>query len=212
MNCFKLAIFDLDGVLTETSEQHYQAWKSLADELEIEFDKAFNEHLKGISRMESLERILVRGNAADKYSDEEKRVLAARKNDIYRSLIENFTPDHLHEGVRELFDGIKAMGAKIALASASKNAPMLLTKMAIYNNFDCIVDPSSVEKGKPDPGIFLKAAEMLGIDSKDCVGFEDAFAGIQSIKSAGMYAVGIGDADLLHDADEIYPHIREVKL
>lgn len=212
METIKLAIFDLDGVLTETSEQHYMAWKVLADELQIPFDKVFNEKLKGISRMESLELILTNSAKPTLLTDTIKKDLANKKNELYKQLIADFTPNQLFEGVTLLFKELKAKGIKIALASASKNAPSLLKNMGIYQEFDYIVDPSSVEKGKPDPAIFLKAADELQIDPKYCIGFEDAFAGVQAIKAAGMYAIGIGSPDLLSQADEIYNHIKEYKL
>ncbi len=209
---YKCAIFDLDGVLTETSEQHFEAWKVLADELGIDFDREYNEHLKGVSRMESLELILKNGNKTDAYSDEEKAELATRKNELYKELIAGFTPDNLFEGVRELFDILKSKGIKIALASASRNAPALIKNMGIAEDFDVVVDPTSVEKGKPDPAIFLQAPNTLGIDPKDCIGFEDAYAGVTAIKSAGMYAIGIGSKDNLPHADVVYPHIKDVDI
>ncbi len=209
---YKCAIFDLDGVLTETSEQHYEAWKVLADELGIDFDRDYNEHLKGVSRMESLELILKNGNKTDAFSEEEKIELATRKNDLYKELIAGFTPDNLFEGVRELFDILKSRDIKIALASASRNAPSLIKNMGIADDFDVVVDPTSVEKGKPDPAIFLQGAKILGIDPKDCIGFEDAYAGVTAIKSAGMYAVGIGSKEILPHADIVYPHIKDVEI
>jgi len=212
MSSIQLAIFDLDGVLTETSQQHYQAWKELADELNVPFDKAFNENLKGVSRMDSLELILNKGNLADQYCHEEKVALATKKNELYKSLIENFTPDYLFDGVKELFAVLEKRGIKIALASASKNAPGLLKNMGIAGDFDYIVDPSSLENGKPDPAIFLKAARELGVDPDNCIGFEDAYAGVQAIKSAGMFAIGIGEAEVLNQADVVYSHIKDVEI
>ena len=205
---YDLAIFDLDGVLTETSEQHYLAWKTLADELEIDFDRELNELLKGVSRMASLELILDHNNVANNFDELEKVVLATKKNDIYKGLIEHFTPNNLFNGVIELFYNLKEAGLKIALGSASNNARTLLGKMDILDYFDVIVDPNSVEKGKPDPGIFLKAAEFLGINPERSIGFEDAIAGVKAIKAANMYAIGIGDEESLFEADLVFKEIK----
>ncbi len=207
---FEIAIFDLDGVLTETSEQHYQAWKSLADSLELPFDRQVNERLKGVSRMESLDIILSHGGVSNRYSPEEKERLATEKNDLYKELISHISPENLFPGVRELLDQLQAKNIKIALASASHNAPALLDQMGISHYFDYVVNPSSVAKGKPAPDIFLKAATELAIDPAKAVGFEDAVAGVKAIKSAGMYAVGIGDSSILNQADVVYPAVEDV--
>ncbi len=207
---YELAIFDLDGVLTATSEQHYQAWKVLAKELNIPFDRDVNELLKGISRMESLEIILKSGGKNQCYSEAEKISLTYRKNEIYKRMIRYFSPDNLFHGVRPLFEFLKEQGIKIALASASNNAPHLLKCMKIDESFDVVVNPSSIAKGKPDPEIFLTAAKHLGVNPEICIGFEDAIAGVKAIKSAGMFAVGIGDSTSLSEADVIIDHIANL--
>lgn len=212
MSQYKCFIFDMDGVITETSEQHYQAWKQCADELGIEIDRTFNEKLKGVSRMDSLERILAYGNRSHDFTAEEKAELAFKKNENYKEMILKCTEDDLFEGVKELFEGLKEKGIKIAIGSASKNAPTLVNLLGIKDYIDYIVDPASVEKGKPAPDIFLKAAHDLGIDPSACVGVEDAEAGVEAIKSAGMFAVGIGEASVLHQADMVYGHTKDIRL
>lgn len=204
---FKGAIFDLDGVLTETSEQHYDAWRQLAEELQIPFDKGYNELLKGVSRMASLELILKRGDLAEAYTEEEKRLLANKKNDFYQILIKDFSPSKLFEGVDLLLDQLREQGIKIALASASNNAPFLLKAMGVDQKFDAIMDPMTIVNGKPDPEIFLKAAGAIGVEPGACIGFEDSIAGIKAIKSAGMVAVGIGNESTLREADLVLSHI-----
>ncbi len=199
----KAYIFDLDGVLTESSKQHYMAWKKLADSLGIEIDEQFNETLKGVSRMDSLERILELGNKQNDYTESEKVELATKKNEHYLELIKQFTPDNLFVGVKELLVKLKGENVKVALASASKNGPLLLSKLQIADYFDHVVDPVTV-KGKPHPDIFLAAMNEFGLSPNDCVGIEDAVAGIDAIKSAGMYAIGIGDKDVLTKADVVY--------
>lgn len=212
MTKYKLFIFDMDGVITETSEQHYQAWKQCANELGIEIDRTFNEKLKGVSRMDSLERILAYGNRANDFTAEEKAELAFKKNENYKEMILKCTKEDLFEGVKTLFEGLKEKGIKIAIGSASKNAPTLVNLLGIKDYIDYIVDPASVEKGKPAPDIFLKAAHDLGVDPTECVGVEDAEAGVEAIKSAGMLAVGIGDASVLNQADIVYPHTKDIHL
>ena len=209
MSKYKLGIFDLDGVLTETSEQHYQAWKVMADELGLSFDREMNEQLKGISRMASFEVILRENHKTEAFSEDEKLKLITRKNEIYKSMIQAFTPENLFEGVSALFAYMKKLDMKIALASASHNGPTLLDKMGVADLFDVVVNPGEVKHGKPAPDIFLAAAEKLGIDPLDCIGFEDAVAGVSAIKQAGMFAVGIGDAGLLKEADIVFKEMKD---
>jgi beta-phosphoglucomutase len=199
----------LDGVLTETSRQHYLAWKELADELGIPIDLEFNETLKGVSRMDSLARILARGNRQNDFSDDELVALATKKNDNYQRMIASFTRDDLFEGVYELLVNLKEQGVLLALGSASKNGPRLLDAMGITSLFDCIVDPATV-RGKPHPDIFLKACETLGVDPAQAVGVEDAVSGVQAIKAAGMFAIGIGDPVTLHEADIVYAQTKDI--
>ena len=211
MKDIKLFVFDLDGVLTETSHQHYFAWKELADELGIEIDLEFNETLKGVSRMDSLERILARGNQQDKYTTHEKEILATKKNTNYQQMISAFTREDLFDGVYDLLVELKQQGIKLALGSASKNGPRLLQAMNITDLFDYVVNPATV-KGKPHPDIFLKACEVMNVDPTEAVGVEDAVAGIEAIKKAGMFAIGIGDPLTLREADIVYPTTKDIRL
>ena len=162
-------IFDLDGVITDTAEYHYLAWKELANKIGIEIDREFNETLKGVSRMESLERILVHGN---KQND---------KNMYYVSLIENITPKDILPGISKLLENIKSNNIKIGLASASKNANMVLNNLKLVNYFDFIADASKCKNSKPAPDIFLMALKGLNVEAKNCIGIEDAYSGIEAI-------------------------------
>ncbi|MCT4687658.1 beta-phosphoglucomutase [Vallitalea sp.] len=211
-NKYKLFIFDMDGVITETSEQHYQAWKQLAKEIGIEIDRKFNEKLKGVSRIESLERILEYANKTNDFTEDDKLELATRKNENYKEMILKFTEENLFEGVKDLFAELKKRNIKIAIGSASKNAPTLVRLLGIEADVDYIVNPAEVKRGKPAPDIFLKAAEHMGVDIPECIGVEDAEAGIEAIKSAGMFAVGIGDSKVLKKADIIYEQTKDIKL
>ena len=190
-------IFDLDGVITDTAEYHYRAWKKLSDMLKIPFDRKFNENLKGISRMDSLNILLKHGGKV--FPNEEKQVLTDSKNEYYQSLIKDITPGDLLPGIDALLRDLRAEGIKIAVASVSRNAEEVIKRLQIEDLIDFKVDPSAVVKTKPDPEIFLIAADKLNIPYRNCVGIEDAEVGIKAIKSAGMFSVGIGKH--LKDAD-----------
>ncbi|WP_353947585.1 beta-phosphoglucomutase [Sporolactobacillus sp. Y61] len=187
----KAVIFDLDGVLTDTAKYHFEAWKNLARSIGIEIDETFNQHLLGISRMESLELILQFGGRSDDFSALEKDELAARKNEAYRGLISGMTPADLLPGIGQFLRDLKEAGIKIGLASASRNGPFILDSLQITSFFDAIVDPAKLKKGKPDPEIFAAAAAQLKMRPAECAGIEDAVAGIQAINAAGMFSVGI---------------------
>ena len=207
----KAIIFDLDGVITDTAEYHFLAWKALSEELGIPFTREFNEELKGISRMESLEKILAFGGKQNELTNQEKETLAARKNSHYRRLIEEITPNDILPGIREFITAIKQNGIKIGLASVSKNAFTVMNRLGLVSEFDTMVDAATIQNGKPDPEIFLRAAEQLGIDPATCIGIEDAEAGVAAIKAAGMFAVGIGDENRLAQADLIYHSTTELR-
>ena len=205
-------VFDLDGVITDTAKYHYIAWKELAAEIGIEIDLKFNEQLKGISRMDSLERILTLGNKNDAYTEVEKEALATKKNTHYVQLLQSLTSDDLLPGVKTFLDEAKAKNIPCAIASASKNAPFILDKLGVMQDFDTIVDPATLKKGKPDPEIFIQAALALGIEPAEAVGFEDAQAGIDGIKAAGMYAVGVYSGEELHGADVIVEKLTDLNI
>lgn len=198
---FTTVLFDLDGVITDTAEYHYVAWKKLADSIGIEIDREFNETLKGISRDESLERILVKGNQENKYTAEGKAKLAKEKNDFYLTLLEELTPKDVLENITETLQFIKENEMKTVVASASKNAPLILDKLGLTEYFDIIVDPTSVKAGKPAPDIFLEGAKILDVDPAKCIGVEDSEAGVVAINDAKMYSIGIGSVDNLSHAN-----------
>jgi beta-phosphoglucomutase len=185
-------LFDLDGVITDTAKYHFQAWKSLSAEIGISIDEQFNEQLKGVSRMDSLERILEHGGRSNDFTSIEREQMAEQKNEEYRRLIEGITPKELLPGIGELLKGLRSAGIKIGLASASKNGLFILERLKIDTFFDTIVNPARLSKGKPDPEIFVTAAKQLEINIKECAGIEDSVAGIQSINGAGMFSVGVG--------------------
>lgn len=194
-------IFDLDGVLTDTAEFHYEAWLELANELGIPFDKEYNENLKGVDRRTSLEFLLKRSDRI--YSEADKERFMQRKNERYQELIRRIRPEHLLPGIKELLEELKARGIRMAVASASRNAPAILQSLGITGYFDEIVDAGLLERGKPDPEIFLRAAEALGVPPRNCLGIEDAYSGIAAIRDANMVAIGIGDPGNLGNAHRV---------
>lgn len=189
---YKAVIFDLDGVIVCTDECHYMGWKKMADDEGIYFDRGINERLRGVSRMESLNIVLERAEKA--YSEEEKVTLATRKNEYYKEFIKKLTPADILEGVMEFCDDLKAKGVKIAIGSSSKNTPGILGYIGLYDYFDAVADGNSIKNSKPDPEVFLLAAERLGIDPKDCLVVEDADAGVEAALVGGMDVLGVGSA------------------
>lgn len=203
-------IFDLDGVLTDTAEAHFQAWKCLCDELGLPFDRKLNQRLKGVDRAGSLDIILA--SAGVDASADEQAAMMARKNEFYRDAIAHYSPDDLFPGARECLLQCLAAGLKVGLASASRNARDVVRALGIETLFDAITNAAEVINGKPDPEIFLTTARSLGCDPARCIGVEDAAAGIAAIKGAGMHAIGIGPQDELSSADCVIPDIASLKL
>ena len=197
----KAIIFDLDGVITDTSYLHFIAWRELAESIGIAINEQFNECLKGVSRMGSLELILQHGHRENDYTPAEKEALAAKKNSRYVELLQDLTPKNVLPGVLPFLEECRSRGIKTALASASKNAPFIMEKLALADQFDYMADAAKVAHSKPAPDIFLAAAEGLNIAPEFCLGMEDAAAGIQAIHAAGMKAVGIGGEETLCEAD-----------
>ncbi|EFT94949.1 beta-phosphoglucomutase [Enterococcus faecalis] len=205
-------IFDLDGVITDTAKFHYQAWKALADSLGIPIDETFNETLKGISRMDSLDRILAHGHLENAFTPAEKEALAQQKNDHYVQLLEHLTTEDVLPGVVPLLQQAQARHIPCAVASASKNAPLILEKLGVRAYFATIVDPDSLSKGKPDPEIFLAAADSIGVLPQNAIGFEDAQSGIDGLKAAGIYAVGLSANQPLIGADMQVSEMTELSV
>ena len=185
-------IFDLDGVLCHTDEYHYMAWKAMADELHIPFNREVNNQLRGVSRMESLELIL--RNSPVRYSEQEKFLLAEKKNNIYRELLQNITSKDLADGAWTVLDKLHAVHIPMAIGSSSKNTPLIVEKLGIGLFFDAIVDGNQISHSKPDPEVFLLAAEKLHQKPSDCLVVEDAEAGVKAALNGGFLVAGIGPA------------------
>ena len=199
-------LFDLDGVIVDTAIYHYQAWKRLANELGFDISEEFNEGLKGVSRTDSLELILAHGGLT--LPDEKKTELATQKNDWYLELVSRMTPNDILPGVPAFFAQVRQAGLKTALGSVSKNAPLILARIGMTDAFDAIIDGNKISKGKPDPEVFTKGAEELGLSAAECMVFEDAVAGVEAGKRAGMFVVGIGTPDVLTKADMVAPSLE----
>lgn len=185
-------IFDLDGVIVSTDEFHYLAWKELADAEGIPFDRADNERLRGVSRMESLDILLEK--ATKPYSDAAKLDMAERKNAIYRGLLERLSPADLLPGVAAVLDGLRARGVKIAIGSSSKNAGPILQAIGLAEAFDAVADGTHITRSKPDPEVFTLAAERVGVAPAHCLVVEDAHAGVEAGLAAGMRVLAVGSA------------------
>ncbi len=205
-------LFDLDGVLTDTSEYHYLAWKHLADDEGIPFTQEENdEHLRGVSRRESL-MYIIRGR---QYSEDQIQEMMDRKNRYYNEMIKTVTPKDLVAGGRELLQEIRQAGIKIAIASGSKNSRIVLEHLQIMDLLDGVADGYSVSNSKPAPDLFVYAAGLVNVPTSACLGVEDADAGIEAIKTAGMQALGIGPKERFHRADKVMPllanqHLQEI--
>lgn len=204
----KGAIFDLDGVIVDTAKYHFLAWAELARELGFEFTEEDNERLKGVSRMRSLDILLEVGGLD--FPEEEKLVMADKKNRLYVEFISKLDESELLPGVRQYLTGLREQGIGIALGSASKNAMFILDKLNITELFDAVVDGNKVSNAKPDPEVFLTASKELKLQAEDCVVFEDAEAGVEAGKAAGMKVVGIGKPEILKQADLVVAGLHEL--
>lgn len=200
----RAVIFDLDGVICSTDEYHYQAWKKIADSRGIFFDREINNRLRGVSRMESLDIILERSDR--EYTDAEKLAMATEKNEIYRTLLDNMSPADLSDEVRDTLNELRRRGYPMSIGSSSKNTRYILRRIGLGDFFDAVSDGTNITRSKPDPEVFLKAAEFLGEKPENCLVVEDAAAGIQAAKAGGMYAAGIGEAMKYSKTD--YPITR----
>lgn len=206
---YKACLFDLDGVLVDTAIYHFQAWKNLGKQFGYELTEEQNEQLKGVSRVESLNKILDWANYSA--TQEQKSAWLIEKNEDYLRLISNMNPSEILPGVLDFLQQIKDLGYKIALGSASKNAEIILEKTGLMPWFDLIIDGNKVSKSKPDPEVFLKGAEGLGFAPETCIVFEDAQAGVEAAKAGNMKAIGIGEAETLSLADKIIPNFVGIK-
>lgn len=186
-------IFDLDGVIVFTDKFHYLAWKKIADELNIEFDETYNNRLRGVGRMESLDIVLERYHGPE-LSYETKCRLAEKKNHLYRELLMFMSPADVSEEVGKTLAKLREQGYKLAIGSSSKNARFILEKVGLMDAFDAISDGTNIQKSKPDPEVFLKASEFLGLMPEECIVVEDALSGVDAAKAGGMKAAGIGEA------------------
>ncbi|MBP6173276.1 MAG: beta-phosphoglucomutase [Saprospiraceae bacterium] len=201
-------IFDLDGVIVDTSRYHFEAWKKLASKFGFVLTESFNEHLKGVERMKSLEIIL---HAAElNLSQEIKERLAAQKNEYYLELIANISEKDILPGVLRFLEETKELSIPIALGSASKNAMLLLDKTGVRHFFHTVVDGIKVSRSKPDPEVFVTAAKGIGVLPEDCIVFEDSMKGLEAAVRAGMHTVGIGIDPVLSAAQLVIPDFTSI--
>ncbi len=202
-------IFDLDGVLVHTDKYHYLAWKQLSDELGIYFDEEINQRLRGVSREQSLE-IILENHKGKPFSDEEKKKMADKKNEIYRKYLSTMTPSDVKEEVRDTLHALKERGLHIAVGSSSKNTGFILEKTDLLNEFEAVSDGTMITKTKPDPEVFLLAAKLLNIAPSKCLVVEDADAGIEAGIAGGMKTAAYGEAAKSGRADYILEHFPDL--
>jgi beta-phosphoglucomutase len=203
-------ILDLDGVLTNTAEYHFQAWLRLAEEEHIPFNREKNEKLRGVSRRRSLEIML--GDMLPRYSENQIQAMMTRKNTYYREMLQQIISDDFLPGARKLLDDLRTRDLKIAIGSASKNTLLVLERLGILDTFDAIADGNSVTRSKPAPDIFLHAASLLNTPPAQCVVVEDAQSGISAALKAKMFAVGIGPEARVGSANLCYPNTAQIDL
>lgn len=189
---YRAIIFDLDGVICHTDKYHYLAWKQVADELKIYFDETINNRLRGVSRMDSFEIILERYDGV--MSEQDKITYATRKNEVYKELLKNMSPTDLSDEVKTTLDALRSQGHKLAIGSSSKNAGFILNQLGLGDYFDAVSDGNNITNSKPDPEVFVKAAQFVGEKPEDCLVVEDAEAGLQAAIAGGMECAAIGDA------------------
>lgn len=201
-------IFDLDGVIVDTAKYHYLAWRNLANALGFDFTEEQNELLKGVSRIKSLEILLSLGKV--ELPEEKKQKLLLQKNKEYLEYVNKMTSEEILPGVNDLLNFLEINDIKYALGSASKNAPLILEKVGLLNRFTAIVDGNDVSKAKPDPEVFLIGAKKLGMKPENCVVVEDAIAGIQAANAAKMISIGIGDDNVLNEADYVFKDMTAI--
>ncbi len=203
-------IFDLDGVIVDTAKYHYLAWKKLANELGFEFTKEQNELFKGVSRKRCLEILLDIGKREATKKEFDTWMIS--KNEDYLKYIENMDESEILPDVPKILEYLKENNIPIALGSASKNAQPILEKVGLLSYFDTIVDGNNVTKAKPDSEVFLLAAKQLGVNSNDCVVFEDAVAGVEAANAANMISIGIGDENVLSEAQFNFADFTEISI
>jgi beta-phosphoglucomutase len=201
-------IFDLDGVIVDTAKYHFSAWKNLANSLGFDFTEEQNEQLKGVSRVKSLEILLNIGNVH--ISEEKKQQLLIETNTDYLGFVNKMTSKEILPGVNEILSFLETNSIEFALGSASKNAPLILEKVGLLNSFTAIVDGNHVSKAKPDPEVFLIGAEKLKMKPENCVVVEDAIAGVQAANTAQMVSIGIGDENVLSEADYVFKNMSDI--
>ncbi|APS39210.1 beta-phosphoglucomutase [Salegentibacter sp. T436] len=210
MKTTKGVIFDLDGVIVDTAKFHFLAWRKLANDLGFDFTKAQNEQLKGVSRVESLKKILEWGEL--ELSKTEFKRQMALKNENYLSYVAKMDDDEILPGVQKVIDYLIENNIPFALGSASKNARNILKKINLLEKFDAIVDGNDVSKAKPDPEVFLIAAEKININPENSIVFEDSVAGVQAANNANMMSIGIGEKEILVEADYVFNDFTEIDI
>ncbi|PCJ81483.1 MAG: beta-phosphoglucomutase [Bacteroidetes bacterium] len=208
MYTIKGCLFDMDGVIVDTAKHHFTAWKALAEELSIPFTSKDNEALKGLGRLDSLEKILQLGNL--ELNSNTKLKLMENKNSLYLELVRSMSEEDILPGVCGLIEELKVKGIGVCLGSSSRNASIILKNIGLFNLFDGVVDGNHLTFSKPDPEVFIKGAKILELSPSNCVVFEDAVAGVEAAKSGGFFALGVGDHKELDNADAVVSDLSKM--
>lgn len=206
----KAVIFDLDGVIVSTDEFHYQAWKKIAEEERIYFNREINQRLRGVSRMESLEIILERADRL--YCEMEKRILTEKKNDLYKEMLQRIGPKDILPGVVDVLSALKKCTIKVAIGSSSKNTRFILEQIGLTNQFDAIADGNDITKCKPDPEVFQLAASLLCVAPEECIVVEDAYVGVDAGKAMGSLVLAVGFASSYDKADYVATDLESIDI
>lgn len=210
MPVISACLFDMDGVIVDTARFHFKAWHRLADTLGVPFTEEQNEELKGVSRLDSLERILSWGNLV--LTSHKKIELMNLKNKWFLEYVDQVNPDDMLPGVLNFLNELKDSGIQIGLGSSSKNSMLILDKLGITPYFATIIDGTKIHFSKPHPEVFLKAAKELGLQPEECVVFEDAISGVEAAKAGGFPCIGIGQPEVLGAADVVVPDLSAMSV
>uniref|UniRef100_UPI00403F7572 beta-phosphoglucomutase n=1 Tax=Lentilactobacillus hilgardii TaxID=1588 RepID=UPI00403F7572 len=208
----KGVLFDLNGIITDSWAYHSQSWREIANQLGIQWSSDLEEAIRGRDRIDSLDAILDSAGKKDQFTRQQKEALADKKNDIYQTMLDKMNPSDILPGIQSFLDELTQNNYRMIIASASANAPKEIQKLKLESYFPLIVDLKQIKHNKPAPDVFAKAAEMIHLSPEACIGIDDGIVGVESINAAGIVSIGVGDPQILHEADINFQSTRELTL